>query len=98
MSKTKRVEKKVTFPKKELLEMNLPQSAVEDTVIDHTRWSVVHHIIFEKDGKYYSTTYSVGATERQDELPWEYQESVECTEVVEKEITTFVWESVMVEV
>jgi len=54
---------------------------ISDEIIDTTRWSIIHRIIFKKDNKYYSTTYSEGATEYQDEAPWEYDDMVECREV-----------------
>lgn len=47
---------------------------IYDKLIDTTRWSEIHEIVFEKDGKFYMDTYSVGATEMQDESPWEYSE------------------------
>jgi hypothetical protein len=37
--------------------------------------------------------YSVGATEMQDESPWENEEEVECTEVELVEQTIKVWKS-----
>jgi hypothetical protein len=87
---------KVKFKKSDLLDLDLPWSAIEDTIVDHRRWSVDHNIIFKKDEKYYRTSYSVGATEQQDERPWEYEDEVECEEVqkVAKTITVEVWETV----
>lgn len=38
--------------------------------------------MFSWNGKTYKTYYSVGATEYQDESPWEYEEGVECIEVI----------------
>ena len=61
---------------------------IEDNIVAHERWSVVHEMIFKTGGKYYSTTYSVGATESQDESAYEYaSDLVECTEVEKKEVT-----------
>jgi hypothetical protein len=79
--------------KKEFLidELDLPYSAIEDKVIDNSRWSIHHEIVFEHEGKFYRTYYSVGATECQDEEPWEYDDEVDCTEVVQKEITVMAW-------
>ena len=56
-------------------------NVVEDNIIDTTRWCVVHEIVFKHEDKLYQTTYRVGATEQQDERPWEYDKEVECTEV-----------------
>lgn len=72
-------------------ELDLPYSAVEDEIIDNSRWSIHHAIIFEHDGKFYRTYYSVGATECQDEGPWEYEDEVDCTEVTQKEVTVMAW-------
>lgn len=63
-------------------ELDLPYSnTIVDRIIDTTRWSIVHEIVFEDNGKFYQTTYSEGATEMQDERPWEYEDEVECEEV-----------------
>lgn len=68
---------------------------VEDTIIDHTRWSVIHRCIFRYEGKLYKTTYSYGATEYQDETPYEYDgEDIECPEVEAVEVTTTVYREV----
>lgn len=47
---------------------------VSDEQVGHRRWSVDHLLIIKRisDGKHFSDTYSVGATESQDERPWEY--------------------------
>ena len=37
------------------------------------------------------TTYSEGATEYQDERPWEYEDEVKCTEVELKEVKVKKW-------
>lgn len=47
---------------------------IYDKIIDNRRWSIDHEIVIKKDGKFYMDTYSVGATESQDESPWEYSE------------------------
>lgn len=54
---------------------------VVNEIMDTSRWSTHYTLIFKKDGKYYQTSYSVGATESQDERPWEYEDEVECVEV-----------------
>ena len=49
------------FSKEYLIEeLDLPSSSIIDKVIDTTRWSVIHEIVFEDNGKFYQTTYSVG--------------------------------------
>ena len=73
-------------------ELDLPYSnTVVDKIIDTTRWSIVHEIVFEYNGKFYQTTYSEGATEMQYESPWEYDDEVECTEVELREIKIKKW-------
>lgn len=81
-----------TFTKEYLKnELDLPYSAIKDTIVDTSRWSVQHEIIFEFQGKFYRTYYSVGATEMQDERPWEYDDTVECTEVEIKQVLVSKW-------
>ena len=58
---------------------------IRNEMYDTSRWSIYYELIFELDGKLYQTTYSRGATECQDEQPWEYGSDVECTEVEEYE-------------
>ena len=74
-------------------ELGLPYDCklIEDNIIDTTRWSIIHEIVFEDHGKFYMTTYSEGATEMQWEKPWEYDDEVECTEVELKEIKVKKW-------
>ena len=57
------------------------EDVVRDTIIDTRRWSTDHELIFRHEGKLYSTLYSHGSTECQEESPWEYKEEVECYEV-----------------
>ena len=75
-------------------ELDLPDGAIKDTIINTSRWSVHHEIIFAYNGKFYKTNYTVGATEMQDESPWEYLENVDCVEVQVVEKTVKVWEEV----
>lgn len=72
-------------------ELDLPYNAVEDDVIDNNRWSISHKIIFEDDGKFYQTYYNVGATECQDERPWEYEKEINCTEVEKRKVMVEKW-------
>lgn len=55
---------------------------VRDIIVDNSRWSLQHELIFKFDGKLYRAYYSVGATEMQDERPWEYEDEVKCIEVM----------------
>lgn len=49
---------------------------VEDEIVGDRRWSIDHRIVIQRvsDKKFFADTYSVGATEMQDEGPWEYSE------------------------
>ena len=65
---------------------------IYDNIVDNTRWSICHELVFEYDNKFYMTGYRVGATECQDESPYEYDDAeIECQEVkpVEKTITVY---------
>jgi len=69
---------------------NSPWSIVENDIIDTSRWSEIYSFTIhnKETDKYYNTTYSCGATECQDEGPWEYEgKLVDVTEVEPKEVT-----------
>jgi len=57
-------------------------------VQEHTgesRWSQHWRIVFEVEGRFYETTYSIGSTESQDERPYEYDDDeIECKQVFPK--------------
>lgn len=72
-------------------ELDLPCNSIVDRIVDTTRWSVIHEIVFEDKGKFYQTTYSVGATEMQYERPWEYVDEVKCIEVELREVKVKKW-------
>ena len=84
---------KKTFIKEYLMEeLDLPYGSLEDEIIDTSRWSIHHKIVFEdKDSRKYETFYSEGATECQDESPWEYEDEIECTEVEQREVKVIKW-------
>jgi len=68
-------------------------AVVYDNIIDHGRWSVTHEMVFKHEGKFYMTTYRVGATESQDESPYEYEDDmIPCDEVFEKTKTVTYYE------
>lgn len=73
-------------------ELDLPyENTIVNRIVNTTRWSIIHEIVFEDNGKFYMTTYSKGATECQDESPWEYDDEVKCTEVELKEVKVKKW-------
>lgn len=53
------------------------------TIVDSTRWSLVYEAVFEFESVCYKTSYRVGATEYQDEDPYEYDDDPVTVEVVE---------------
>lgn len=71
-----------TFTKEFLVnELDLPSSAIKNRIVETSRWSEHHEIVFEFNGKFYETHYSCGSTEQQDERPWQDENEVECEEV-----------------
>lgn len=95
---------KKQFPKADLIALGLPGAysrdgdrllVIRDEIVDVTRWSVVHELTFtmpgQVDGSAWVASYSVGATECQDESPWEYEDTVECTLVRHVEKVVKVW-------
>jgi hypothetical protein len=77
-----------------LRDMDLPYSAIHDKIVGTSRWSIQHEIVFEYEGKHYETSYQVGATESQDEGPWEYEKEVDCYEVELVEKVVKIWQRV----
>ena len=84
------------FDKQELQEVLYGDSDVVKLIsnkyIESTRWSKINELIFEFEGRLYSVTYSYGATEQQEEMPFQYEDDfVECVEVeaVEKIIVDY---------
>lgn len=63
----------------------------EITITGTSRWSIHYSMVFKYDGKTYQARYREGATEMQDESPWEYESEVECIEVrpVTKTVTVY---------
>lgn len=70
-------------------------ATVLSEICDTSRWSIQYRRVFKLDGKFYETFYSVGATEQQDESPYEYDsESIECDEVAPVEVLMTVYQKV----
>jgi len=66
---------------------------VENELVDSSRWSVHYVMVFKYKDKFYDAAYSSGATESQDESPFEYDDDeIECHEVVQVEKMVKVWE------
>lgn len=87
-----------TFTKEQMLdEFDLPggEYTVLDKVEDTSRWSVHYRLVFRlpdmPEGFAWETGYSVGATESQDETPWQDEDNVECTLVRQVPKTVIKW-------
>lgn len=68
---------------------------VHAEMIDTSRWSIINERVYEDldTGRFWYTTYSYGATECQDERPYEYDgDVITFTEVFKKEKTITVYE------
>jgi len=75
---------KRTFTKEFLQEVQYgcKGEIVAEEITDISRWSIYYSLVFKYEGKFYETDYSVGATEIQDESPWQYApDEIEVTEV-----------------
>lgn len=64
---------------------------LDDQITGNSRWSVWHLLTVRIKDKFYQTKYCVGATEYQDERPWQDDAVVNFTEVVKRQITVDVW-------
>ena len=61
---------------------------ISNEIIDNNRWSVIYAIIFKSGDHFYSSSYSTGATEIQDEYPYDNDDDeIECTEVYPHQVT-----------
>ena len=66
---------------------------IETEMFDTSRWSIHYNMIFSYEDKFYQTQYSTGATESQDESPFEYDgPEIDCVEVkpVERTVIKYV--------
>jgi len=81
------------FKREDLMNDEVYEDPISDVMVDHKRWAVVHQIVFERDGKFWRTTYEAPATESQEFEPW-WEDEVECEEVELKEALVKRWEPV----
>ena len=65
-------------------------SKEKSQIIGTNRWSIIYEGVFlhENSGKYYKTTWSTGATEQQEEKPFEF-DAPELTEVVPTSVVQY---------
>lgn len=63
-------------------------TVISDDIVDTTRWSEIHDIVLKDKitGRFYVGDYSCGATESQDESPWEGYEVIEFEEAEPVEV------------
>jgi hypothetical protein len=66
---------------------------ISDEIISTSRWSVYHTFVCkcEASGKFWRVDYSRGATEYQDESPFEYEDEVEFEEVFPVEVKAIMY-------
>jgi hypothetical protein len=63
-------------------------------ILGKRRWSIDVYIVFKHEDKFYQSTYSYGATESQDESPYEYDDDeIECEEVFPTQVVTTVYKT-----
>lgn len=57
-------------------EDNNDYEIIKKEIVDTSRWSKIYEIVIKRksDGKFFRDNYSIGATESQDESPYEYSE------------------------
>ena len=68
---------------------------IENELDDHGRWSLHYRLVFKYEGKFYRVYYSRGATENQDEEPFEYEPvELDCEEVFPQARTITVYETI----
>lgn len=69
---------------------------LSDKVVGQSRWSVISELIFtepgQPEGEAWRTKYSSGATESQDEMPFQYAKTVKATRVRLVEKLVKVWQ------
>lgn len=70
---------------------------IGDEITGTSRWSVFHTLTVRIKGTVYQTSYSKGATEYQDEQPWQDEKTVEFIEMRPVEKVIIVWEPVLEE-
>lgn len=72
---------------------SLDFEVIEDKPTGNSRWSQIHQIIIKRlsDNKFFKDKYSIGATEHQEENPYEYSEP-NFTEVFPVEKVVIVYE------
>jgi hypothetical protein len=81
----------VLVPISVLRNLDLPGAAIEDRIVSRSRWSIEHEIIFEYNSQCYRANYRCGATEYQDENPWDLEDFVDCVPVKKVPVMVEQW-------
>jgi hypothetical protein len=70
-------------------------TVIADAITDNGRWTIYHDLIFrladQPPGEAWRVSYGVGATESQDESPWDHEPEVTATLVRQVEKVVRVW-------
>ena len=70
------------FERSFLQDTNGDKNDVQNIITDTSRWSIQYDRVFKFEDKLYYAPYQCGATESQDESPYEYDgKTIECEEV-----------------
>lgn len=73
------------FKKEFLQDIIDEKETISSEIIETGRWHILYYDIFKHEEKFYETSYRIGATEMQDESPYEFEpDEIECVEVVEE--------------
>jgi hypothetical protein len=73
-------------------ELDLPWACHTEWSIGSGRWHEHMEGVFEYEGKHYMIGWSMGLTENQEhELPWEWEDEVECFEAEKYEVVKTEW-------
>jgi len=95
------MKKSKTFPKEDLRQLTYSSKEfdgyklVYSNIVDTTRWSNIYEMVFKHNDNYYKVSYSEGATECQEESPFEYEpDMVDCIQVYPREKTVIVYEPI----
>lgn len=86
---------KQEFSKEFLLAILEYEGYISNEIVDTSRWSIQYEMIFADNGKFYEAHYQRGATEQQEESPWEYDgDMITCYEVIPVTKTITVYERI----
>jgi len=82
------------FPKEFMLQVLEEEvgEIISNKIIEQGRWDILHQLIWKHpDGRVFQCGYRQGATEQQDQGPWEYDKEVHCVEMEKKIVEVEQW-------